>query len=1166
MKHRNRWIHHRISALCSACNSLQQPPNHLCLLVLFIPLLVVIHGCEQHHNLAPRLEHGVLDLSGWSFQSNGPLDIVGTSEFYWGKLLDPDEFSRGEPSGRGSLGIPSLWTDHNNAKKGIRGHGVATYRLVVKNVSSTAPLGLRISSLMGACRVWVNGELVWQNGSVAADPQFEIPGKKKVALVPCSLSGPPGSESVEIVVQLSNYSFPSGGTLAPFILGPEQQLTTQWNWERLLLVFSTTLLLVMGCYHLLFYCYRRQERALLCFSIFCLLWMLQLFSNYGHQWLIQLVFPNVGIWTGSTIEALCYFFQLAFFLLFLGSIYSEETPAWLPKIYLLLGILLSLLYLSSMELRRTAVIVGHLLTLVGGCWGVLIIYRAVGKKRQSARVLLAGCLVLALCGINDILTGLRLIDSRLYTSLGLLVFIATQASILARRFSRAFAVTEELSAELRQKNKALARVDRLKDAFIANTTHELCTPLSGIIGIAESMVAGATGRLPQSAVNNLHMIAASGRRLNSLIDNILDFSRLKHQDLNLVLRPVDLKRVIDVVLHLLSPLAAQKGLVLVNTLSDPSPLATADEDRLQQILYNLIGNAIKFTEKGTVTVSAVDDTDPLRVEIRDTGMGIPAEKQEQIFLYFEQVHGQGSGKNEGTGLGLPITKQLVELHHGTIGVESEPGRGTVVWFTLPAASHGGNGYPLGNTEGEKREGLPAPLPPVTYPEGAPDQKLPHGDQETVLVIDDEPTNLQVAVNHLTLAGFRVHTAPGGEAVLESMDASYKPDLILLDIMMPDMSGYEVCRRIRDRYEVSELPIIMLTARNRVVDLVKGYDSGANDYLSKPFSGDELIARVRTQLKISRAYMLVQENTRLRKEVAWRQRSEIDLKLTRQRLSRILDTLDGAVMAVNESLEISFSNGRCGELLGYDFDHMLGESVIDLFPSGDREEVMTLLNNVMHSSAENFSRYHRTISLLHREKNAVECTVFFAMLDVDHEPLLVLILKSGRHGTGAGQQPSQEAAVTFIEGLTQARKRFQVLEDTLHQLSPTEWEQTIPKDCRLLKTALHQMENTLNSADGLEKKRLAVEAMNLALTYWQQATGLGKSDLADQSGLWKVYINHNGFERTQTLDKYLDLNRLPKQPRWRKIQDTLDYVLLATDTLSPEREKLEQYALRLKMLR
>ena len=402
-----------------------------------------------------------------------------------------------------------------------------------------------------------------------------------------------------------------------------------------------------------------------------------------------------------------------------------------------------------------------------------------------------------------------------------------------------------------QVNAQLREVDRLKDEFLANTSHELRTPLYGITGLAESLIDGVHGELSSEAKKDLSMIVDSGRRLGGLVNDILDYSRLRDRELDLALKPVDMSAAVNFVLTLLRPLAGGKDLELVGSVASGLPAVQADENRLQQILLNLVGNAVKFTEAGRVEVRAEHESEGVRIEVNDTGIGIAAEHLERIFEPFEQVDAAADRLFSGTGLGLAVTRHLVELHGGHLEASSSPGEGSSFSFTLPVAEEGAadSSPDLESTH----PGLVL-VSELSYDEPAPSEEIGDGEAGSVLIVDDELVIRQVLANQLSQAGYRHLQAESGQEALEILDGNGsqppKPDLVLLDIMMPRMSGFEVCREIRRRYSLDELPVIYLTARSRVEDLVQAFSTGANDFLSKPITRDELLSRVRTHLKLA----------------------------------------------------------------------------------------------------------------------------------------------------------------------------------------------------------------------------------------------------------------------------------------------------------------------------
>lgn len=426
----------------------------------------------------------------------------------------------------------------------------------------------------------------------------------------------------------------------------------------------------------------------------------------------------------------------------------------------------------------------------------------------------------------------------------LLYFVKTQREKVAKK-------EIQLQKEL-VINQRLRQTDKLKDEFLANTSHELRTPLNGIIGIAESLKDGATGVLSSKTNFNLNLIATSGRRLSNLINDILDFSKLRNQDLALQKAPVDVHSAAEVVMELSKPLVKKKGIQLSNEVPRELELAEADENRLQQILHNLLGNAIKFTDQGEVKIKAERQNGHIKIEVSDTGIGIEENQLEEIFTAFEQGDGSVAREYGGTGLGLSVTKQLVELHGGKIKVESKIGEGSTFSFTLPRSKVSREEYqPIAS---ETRVGIVNEAISDSTDDLIPTEAtvIPplNGKHHKILVVDDEPINLQVLDNHLSLNNFEVTQAISGAEALQILEKDPHYDLIILDIMMPKMSGYEVCRELRKIFLPNQLPVVMLTAKNRVTDLVEGFTSGANDYLTKPFSKDELITRIKMHLNLA----------------------------------------------------------------------------------------------------------------------------------------------------------------------------------------------------------------------------------------------------------------------------------------------------------------------------
>ncbi|MBD1944872.1 response regulator [Coleofasciculus sp. FACHB-712] len=466
------------------------------------------------------------------------------------------------------------------------------------------------------------------------------------------------------------------------------------------------------------------------------------------------------------------------------------------------------------------------------------------------------------------------------------------------------------------------RMEELKDEFLANTSHELRTPLNGIIGITESLIDGVTGHLPEKTIYNLSMVVSSAHRLSNLINDILDFSKLKHGNLPLKIKPVGMREITNVVLTLSQPLIGKKSLQLINKIAPNTPSVNADEDRVQQILYNLVGNAIKFTDSGVVEVSASvveegqkeDSSDAeylpyLAITVADTGIGIPPEKFGKIFESFEQADGSTARIYGGTGLGLAITKKLVELHNGEICVESQMGVGSRFTFTLPLSKE----VKVEELKVEERFKFKELKPRLGNLQPAKQQFATQSGDIKILIVDDEPVNVQVLVNYLSEQNYSLTQAFNGIEALAAIAQGLRPDIILLDVMMPRMTGYEVCKKIREQYSLTELPILMLTAKNQVSDLVEGFKSGANDYLIKPISKNELLARINLHLQLSNLEALRQAEAREREKaqqleltLSALQRTQAQL-IQAEKMSSIGQLVAGVAHEINNPVNFIYGN-------------------------------------------------------------------------------------------------------------------------------------------------------------------------------------------------------------------------------------------------------------------
>jgi sensor histidine kinase YesM len=369
--------------------------------------------------------------------------------------------------------------------------------------------------------------------------------------------------------------------------------------------------------------------------------------------------------------------------------------------------------------------------------------------------------------------------------------------------------------------------------------------LNAIINIADGISKGADGQVNENQKASLSMIAASGKRLANLINDILDFAKLKNNELKMNFEPVNLKRIVENVISVTRRLNPSGSVRIFSDIPEEIPNIYADENRLLQILYNLLGNALKFTEKGYVKVSArrLGDRNTIEICVEDTGIGIPEDNLGNIFVPFQQLEASLTRRYGGTGLGLPITKYLVEAHGGKMRVESKDGQGAKFFFSIPSSE-----------DNIEEKSMPGAMSETACSE-VHIEKFPlrhKADGSLVVVVDDNEANLMSLVGIFKMNNYSVTAVTSSKEFFmefEEFKRENNVSLVILDVMMPGLSGYDICREIRKSLSVSELPVLMLTAKASIHDIVMGMESGANDYLTKPFETDELLARVKTLIQL-----------------------------------------------------------------------------------------------------------------------------------------------------------------------------------------------------------------------------------------------------------------------------------------------------------------------------
>lgn len=363
--------------------------------------------------------------------------------------------------------------------------------------------------------------------------------------------------------------------------------------------------------------------------------------------------------------------------------------------------------------------------------------------------------------------------------------------------------------------------ERAKTDFVSNVSHELRTPLTSIKGYSDLLLCNAVGPLNDQQLQFLKIILSSADRLATLVNDLLDISRIESGRLKLETKPVQMERVLHSVAEMTQPQCDKKNLRLSLNIEPNVGLVLGDENRLTQVVTNLVSNACRYTlEGGSITLALSNSNNTVRVDVSDTGIGITPEDQAKVFQRFYRVNTQVVQEIPGTGLGLPISKMLVEMHGGRMWLESEVGQGSTFTFILPLYV------------------------------GSPDESAPEAESKprhTVLVVEDERDVAELIALQLRFEGFEAVIATRGEEAI-LLARTRDIDLVTLDMMLPDITGMEVLQRLRADPRTAEIPVVIVSVMQ---PKSLGNGIGAVDHISKPFALEKLMESVRSALERSR---------------------------------------------------------------------------------------------------------------------------------------------------------------------------------------------------------------------------------------------------------------------------------------------------------------------------
>lgn len=790
----------------------------------------------------PFPSHGELDLSHVQLPNKQSIVLDGEWEFYPDVLLTPNEIEDRESTNKNFGKFPKDWITYSQTSTYNKG----TFRLqvLVDPKDALQTYGLQVFDLPTASKVFVNGKELAASGN-PADRYEDYLAQK----IPFTVFFDADHGKIDILIHVANGEYPiSAKNINSIKFGYESALHKEILFSIALQIVALTIFLTLAVYTIFIYLIGTKSKVLIYFFLLSLSATVMFLQEYDNRLLsfLSLQYEHSVKIAYLTLACIALFLLL-FFKHLLPDYSKRRVFTWFPYAclsYMFFIIVFPAKYALEYRIFLSLTLLIPAITITIQFW------KATLASIEGLIYLLLGAVAVS----NNIVWAIM--GNRTSFQLGfypwdLIIAIFLFSAFWFKQYFRNAEQNEKLSKEL-------IKADKHKDEFLANTSHELRNPLHSMVNIAHTLLENEQNKLEEKDRQNLNLLITVGRRMSLMINDLLDLALLKENNIRLKRTPVKLQSVTAGVVDMLYYMTDGKPVRLVNDIPNTFPLVMADENKLIQIVLNLLHNAIKYTDEGEIVLTATIDGNHAFIHIKDTGVGMSNEVRDSIFQPYEQGEEKDKVIRGGVGLGLTICKQLVELHGGQLNVESVLGYGSIFTFSIPLANQAEEMMVRDSiTEPHLQqalafEQLSTTIEAATLASGKP----------KILLVDDEPLNLHVLTNILSSQHYQISTTTSGKDALIRIH-NEQWDLVISDVMMPYMSGYELTKKIRERYDMSELPILLLTARSRPEDLNIGFLSGANDYISKPVDPLELRARVRVLTDLKRSI-----TEHLQMEAAW----------------------------------------------------------------------------------------------------------------------------------------------------------------------------------------------------------------------------------------------------------------------------------------------------------
>ena len=767
-------------------------------------------------------EKGVLDLEGSDIANEELVKLDGEWEFYSGKLIDPDESF--ESKVKQYVNVPGDWESYLK-DEGLE-NGSGTYRLIIK-VPEDMVYGIKAKTIRTAYRIYLNGEKIAQAGNPSLDKNaFRAQSKYKLG-VASSLD-----KEIELIVHVSSLNYRSGGIHKSLEIGSFEPMMSKEKRNLTIDAFLVAICLTLSLYFLAMYFQRNREAYLAYFSGTSL--FMGLYLSTMNEQVLRLLYDyqqNQRV----EIQILAMVLTAMCFLRCIHHFYKEYSNKKLVNIItaLMLTVLsLALIIISKEEIDSLGSIQIVVTTsiVIAYAYIIYILIKAIYNRTNSIEYIIIIFTAMLSYWASLLIKTFSEIDLGHTPVFIMLLLMFSVAALTSDRLQMDYEEAKRLSQKFE-------RYDQLKDEFFEKASKQLKIRLELISTLTKNLLEGKDGMLNIPQQETLFKIQQQTEGLGIVADDLMDSSLIKAGKIKKVSESIDIYENVDDILKEMEVLIIDYNSIdIKNNIAKDFPPVKANSNRFKRIIYELIDNAIKFTNNGEISIRADLVDGQAEIKVTDTGIGIERAYLKEVFDVFYQRSDSEDLKN-GLGIGLHIVRRLVELQGGEIYVTSLYGKGTSFVFTLPLY-----------TEKDKINKNDDTKNIYKVDKESSNKKNYEVKRKSILIVETEPINKEILKKTVDELDYETILVKSGKGALKILKEE-KIDLVVSDFILSDMTSIELCSRIRKEYSMGELPILILTSSAKTTELMSSFNYGVSDFQRKPVDKEELKSRIQSLLLI-----------------------------------------------------------------------------------------------------------------------------------------------------------------------------------------------------------------------------------------------------------------------------------------------------------------------------